>query len=149
MQHISNGVEETAKIAEQFTAWIHEKSVGTREGAKVVGLYGDLGAGKTTFMQAVAKAFGVVETVTSPTFVIEKIYGLENDTEFDRLVHIDAYRLQGGTELHHIGWQEIVADTRNVVFVEWAERVDDAFPKGAVKVEFHHKGGDMREIVWQ
>src|SRR3989338_11057767 len=65
------------------------------EGATLVTLAGELGAGKTAFTQAVAKALGVEESVTSPTFVLEKIYGLTKSV-FERLIHIDAYRLQKG-----------------------------------------------------
>jgi tRNA threonylcarbamoyladenosine biosynthesis protein TsaE len=109
--------------------------------ATVIALYGDLGAGKTTFTKAFAKAFGITEMVTSPTFVIEKIYALK-DQPFDRLVHIDAYRLSGGEELKQIGWNDIVADPKNLIVIEWAERIEAKLPRGTIKIHFsvadHH-----------
>ena len=102
MDMISHNIEETEKFAEKFIGEIIQ-STKDREGAVVVGLYGELGAGKTVFVKAIAKSFGLMRTVTSPTFVIEKIYKLEN-TIFNYLIHVDAYRLMGGSELKHPGW---------------------------------------------
>src|SRR5689334_7666432 len=67
-------------------------------GATLVTLTGELGAGKTSFTQGVARALGIEESVTSPTFVLEKVYELA-DHGFKRLVHIDAYRLESGAAL--------------------------------------------------
>jgi tRNA threonylcarbamoyladenosine biosynthesis protein TsaE len=113
--------------------------------ATVVGLYGDLGAGKTTFTQAVAEALGVKETVVSPTFVIEKIYKLAGQ-KFRHLIHIDAYRLRGGEELKGIGWDEIVRDPGNVIMIEWADRVEDILPKNIIKISFRYVDENRREI---
>ncbi len=99
----------------------------------VVALSGDLGAGKTTFVQHIAKALGVEETVASPTFVIEKIYALAGQT-FDRLVHIDAYRLDGAHELEKLGWQELLADPGNLILIEWPERVEAIIPADAIRL---------------
>jgi tRNA threonylcarbamoyladenosine biosynthesis protein TsaE len=76
--------------------------------ALIVGLYGNLGAGKTSFTQAVARALGVTDIVNSPTFVIEKIYDTKH-THFIRLVHIDAYRLEDAKELQNLNFEELVA----------------------------------------
>ena len=105
----------------------------------MVALSGDLGAGKTTFAQGVAQALGVQETVTSPTFVIEKIYKLEN-AKWQRLIHIDAYRLKGAHELEVLGWKELVADTGNLILIEWPERVAEAIPEGATRISFEING---------
>ncbi len=124
MKYISSGLEETQKIAEDFVSSLSPKD----SSALVVGLYGDLGAGKTTFTQSVAKALGVGETVTSPTFVIEKIYELSGQ-KFTHLIHIDAYRLEKSDELLHLGWKEVIADPKNLILIEWPERVDDIMPE--------------------
>ena len=114
------------------------------DGATVVGLYGDLGSGKTAFTQAVAETLGVLYTVVSPTFVIEKIYELEFK-KFTHLIHIDAYRLENSSELLHLGWQEIISDPGNLVIVEWPERVKDIMPEH-IKINFTHVSEEVRKI---
>jgi tRNA threonylcarbamoyladenosine biosynthesis protein TsaE len=114
--------------------------------ATLVALSGDLGAGKTTFVQGVARALGVVDIVTSPTFVLEKIYQLVGQ-KFARLIHIDAYRLNGSEELHAIGWDEIIADPKNLVLVEWPEKVADAIPEYAIRIMIEGSG-ESREVTY-
>ncbi len=124
MKYISNSLEETQKIADDFIKNISPKS----DSAFVVGLSGNLGAGKTAFTKCIAKSLGVEETVTSPTFVIEKIYELENQ-KFSHLIHIDAYRLESGEELLNLGWQRIVSDPNNLILIEWPEKVSSVMPE--------------------
>ena len=143
MKHISNSLKETQKIASDF---IISFPRGESLGATVVGLYGDLGAGKTTFTQSIAKALGVNDTVTSPTFVIEKIYELEGQ-EFTHLIHIDAYRIENSSELLHLGWKEIISDKNNLILIEWPERVADIMPLRHIKINLKTlPGKDSREI---
>jgi len=87
MQHNVNNLQEAEKVAQDFALALSPNA----EAATVVGLYGDLGAGKTFFTQVVAKTLGVEENIVSPTFVIEKIYELVGQ-KFSHLIHIDAYR---------------------------------------------------------
>lgn len=112
--------------------------------AAVVTLSGELGAGKTTFVQALARALGVIEPVTSPTFVLEKIYQLEGQ-RWERLIHIDAYRLKGAHELGALGWEELIAEKGNLIVLEWPERVEGAIPGDAVRIKFDIHG-DGRTI---
>lgn len=114
-------------------------------GATVVALEGDLGAGKTTFAQAVAKALGVQGLVNSPTFVIEKIYAL-SDQRWQRLVHIDAYRLKSADELRVLGWDEIIADKNNLIVIEWPENVPGAIPDDAHRIQIDVGEGEARTI---
>lgn len=142
MKIISKNLKETEKIARDF---IEKEFVRNKEGALVVGLYGDLGSGKTAFTQAVAKCLGVKETVTSPTFVIEKIYKLD-DKNFDHIIHIDAYRLKSGDELLHLGWEEISKNPKNIIFIEWPERVSDILPNNIKKIFFTFVDENTRDI---
>lgn len=114
--------------------------------ATVVTLSGALGAGKTTFAKGIAKALGVDETVSSPTFVIEKIYSLK-DQLFSRLIHIDAYRLKNEHELETIGWKGIVSDPDNIIVMEWPEGVPNVIPKDAIGIRFDIEG-DGRIITF-
>lgn len=137
---ISHNLEETSKIAEDFVATLPKKS----QRAIVVGLFGELGAGKTTFTGAAAKALGIIETVNSPTFVIQKIFPLTDGRKF---IHIDAYRLSHGQELINLGWNEISADPNNIIFIEWPEKVLDILPNDAFKVQFEHLDEKSRQIT--
>lgn len=105
------------------------------QGATLVTLSGGLGAGKTAFTQTIARAFGVVEPVTSPTFVLEKIYELPKGP-FKRLVHIDAYRLNGVEELAPLGFDEVMRDPGNLILLEWPERVEGALPDPTARITF-------------
>lgn len=111
------------------------------DGATLITLSGELGAGKTSYAQGVAKAFGVIDHVTSPTFVLEKVYALVGKPGgFSRLVHIDAYRLKGGEELGPLGFDELMQDTGNLILLEWPERVADALPAPAVRITLKVEG---------
>ena len=130
------------------------------DGATVVTLSGDLGAGKTAFVKGAAKALGVTEHVTSPTFVIMKIYPIREPQaasngagppmkHFVRLVHIDAYRLKGEHHLKVLGWDDLCADPTNLIFIEWPEQAPAAISQHAIKVMLRYTGDDEREIEYQ
>ena len=129
------------KVAADFVANLRPKKTAT-----VVTLSGALGAGKTTFAKGVAQALGVDETVSSPTFVIEKIYTLENQL-YNKLIHIDVYRLKNEQELATIGWNQIIADPQNLIVLEWPEGVPRAIPEDAIRIRFDIEG-DGRIITF-
>lgn len=118
-----------------------------QEHAAVLALSGELGAGKTSLTQAIARELGIEESVTSPTFVLEKIYAL-NHSRFKRLVHIDAYRLEGKEQLAPLGWDDIIADGENLVIIEWPGNVAGAFPKNAIFAELVVTGETSRELSY-
>lgn len=119
------------------------------ERATLVTLSGELGAGKTAFAKAVAKYLGVEETVTSPTFVLEKIYLLGGSTStFKRLVHIDAYRLERGSDLSPLGFDELLQDSGNLILLEWPEKVSDALPVPTVKISITPHADGSRTISY-
>lgn len=141
MKFTSNSPEETQEIANNFVLTLSPKS----DTATVVGLYGNLGAGKTAFTKCVAKVLEVDDSITSPTFVIEKIYELKNKN-FTHLIHIDAYRLEKSEELLHLGWKEIIADPRNLILIEWPENVAEIMPEH-IKITLKPlENPDSREI---
>lgn len=112
-----------------------------RQGALVIGLEGDLGAGKTTLVQTLATHCGVTETVTSPTFVIAKTYTLpEGVSSFSKIVHIDAYRIEHEEELRHIGFDALCESHETLVIVEWPSRIREAMARvGAVYFTLTHQ----------
>lgn len=114
--------------------------------ATIFCLYGDLGSGKTTFTKGFVSAFGVKQNVTSPTFVIEKIYKLPKPTNFQHIIHIDAYRLNSGEEMIELGWNEIIENPENIILIEWPEKIVDILPKNIKKIEFTFVDEDKRII---
>ncbi len=116
-----------------------------KEHATVVALSGELGAGKTTFTQEAALVLGVETPVTSPTFVIEKIYPLTHSL-FSRLIHIDAYRLSSGEELAKLGWKDLLEDPKNLIFIEWPENVLSVIPKDTMTLVLTVIDEDLRTI---
>ena len=112
------------------------------ETGRVVAFTGDLGAGKTAFVSGMARALGVEERVTSPTFTIV------NEYEGGRLplFHFDMYRLGGADELFHIGWEDYLS-RGGVCAVEWSENVAEAIEDGAVRVSIVRGDGDNDRII--
>ncbi len=137
---------EIPEVAKELLAMIAEKRGAGGIRATVVALSGDLGAGKTTLTQAIARELGVRETVISPTFVIMKSYMLGEPRGFARLVHIDAYRLDSHKELEKFGWAELIADPQNLILIEWPEKVPEAIPEQAHRITLVHKKEEEREI---
>ena len=138
---LSKSLSETQKIAHDFLGGLKPNA----SQATVVGLVGDLGSGKTSFTQSVAEQLGVKDNITSPTFVIQKIYELKNQS-FKHLIHIDCYRLDSAAEMAKLGWREIVADPSNLILVEWPEKIADILPSGMIKVDFRFVDEQTREI---
>lgn len=117
------------------------------EHAVVIALMGDLGAGKTTFAKAFARALGVDEHVTSPTFVIEKRYPLKHEY-FSRLIHIDAYRLNDANELRKLDWARTLEDPTNIILIEWADRVLALLPTDAIHISLAYQDEETRTISY-
>ena len=133
---------ETEKFAQDFVA----KLIPKKDEATLVALSGELGSGKTTFVQCVARTLGVQENITSPTFVIMKKFSIFN-FQFSNLYHLDAYRLERGEELAKLGLEEIVAEPRNLIFLEWPENVKNVLPKDIPKISFEFIDENTRKIV--
>jgi tRNA threonylcarbamoyladenosine biosynthesis protein TsaE len=142
MKILCKNLAETESVAKDFVKKILAKK---RKTALVVGLQGDLGSGKTTFVQFVAKNLGIKEIITSPTFVILKNYTL-NANPYNLLVHIDGYRLESGMEIEKLGWQEIIKNPKNLVLIEWPERVAEVLPKDIWTINFKFVDENIREI---
>lgn len=146
--------DELEQVAKEFLTYIKElKQLPAGEPgadttqALVVGLSGNLGAGKTTLVQNCAKLLGVEEHVTSPTFVIQKTYQTK-DSIFKSLVHIDAYRLESSRELAVLGIAETVLDPTSLIFIEWPEKVADILPQGTIQVQISSIDESTRKMIF-
>lgn len=154
MKHITKSLEETHALAAKFVDSLPNSQLQTPNSCLVFGLYGDLGSGKTAFVQGVAKALSVEYQITSPTFVIQKRYPIPNtqypllttNYSFLSLIHIDAYRLQEGKDMAALRWPETLADPGNIVFLEWPDIVESALPEGLVPLKFKFIDETTREI---
>lgn len=121
----------------EMQAW--GEALGARLAAPaVVTLEGDLGAGKTTLAQAIARELGVTGVVQSPTFTICRRHELPAGAPFPEIFHFDLYRLAGTLDLAAVGWQEALSTPRALVIVEWPERAPGAVPQGSVWVKLRH-----------
>lgn len=143
---IVKNLGELNSFVEDFFSEIIEK----REKALVFGLRGDLGSGKTTFVQTVAKYFEIEEFVTSPTFVIQKKYKIKKDNHFgfENLIHIDAYRLEKAEEILMLDWEENISNSNNLIFVEWPEKIKEALPKNTKEIFFEFVDEITRKIIF-
>ncbi|HYV97165.1 MAG TPA: tRNA (adenosine(37)-N6)-threonylcarbamoyltransferase complex ATPase subunit type 1 TsaE [Gemmatimonadaceae bacterium] len=108
----------------------------------LVTLHGDLGAGKTTLAQAIARGAGVTSEVTSPTFALVHEYAGAKTPVF----HIDLYRLSGPADLTNLGWDEIVGGNA-IVLVEWPERAGTRLPRRRLDITLREESGGTRRVV--
>ncbi|MFA6414727.1 MAG: tRNA (adenosine(37)-N6)-threonylcarbamoyltransferase complex ATPase subunit type 1 TsaE [Candidatus Paceibacterota bacterium] len=149
MEKVVHNLAELEEEAKRFVSALTPSATG----ATLVTLSGELGAGKTAFTKTVAWALGVAERVTSPTFVLEKVYLLSPElghrmSKFKKLVHIDAYRLESGSELAALGFDELMQDAGNLVLLEWPEKVADALPEPSVRIAFVAETDGSRTIIY-
>lgn len=111
--------------------------------ALIIGMEGDLGSGKTTFIQGVAKGLGIKEKITSPSFVILKKYKIPKTARC--FVHIDCYRIKSD-DLLELGFEEIAENPQNIIVIEWAERAKKIL-KDAPWIKFEYVDKDKRKIT--
>jgi tRNA threonylcarbamoyl adenosine modification protein YjeE len=138
------GVEEMYLWAAGYARRLKQQPVKTH--ATLVCLLGELGSGKTAFVQGLAKALGVQDTVTSPTFVIQKMY-TTTDGYFSKLVHIDAYRLESEREKTLLRIEETLADPHTLVCVEWPTNLFTEVPLYAKSLTFSFITENVRSIA--
>jgi len=134
---ISKSAKQTQKIAKELAEKVLRKKK-NQDHAFVMALKGDLGGGKTTFVQGFAKGLGIGEKITSPTFVIYKKYG--------NFYHFDCYRIKKPKEILDLGFKEIIQDPKNIVVIEWADRIKRIIPKHALWIDFNFVDQNIREI---
>jgi len=140
MKVTSQSLADTRRVADELLA-----NLKPGPSATVIALQGDLGAGKTAFTQEVGKILGIQENMSSPTFVIEKIYDVDF-RGFRKLIHIDAYRIEKESELIHLGWNEILKEPTNLIFIEWPELVPALIPENAIKISLEFVSESVRNI---
>ena len=145
MIYVSASEKDTFNFAKKFAETLH--------GGEVIGLVGDLGAGKTVFAKGLAAGFGVKQKITSPTFVLMRVYPVESrgagillkaklfnrvipvkKTRIKNFIHIDAYRLKSAADLGAIGAKEYLSDPSSMVLIEWADKVKKILPENVIYI---------------
>lgn len=143
---VTNSREETITFAQNLAK---EILAGKN---RVIALYGDLGSGKTTFVQGLAEGLGIKKRIISPTFIIVRSY------PFDKLragklgvrsfYHIDLYRIDSKKDLEALGLLEILEGPQNIVAIEWAEKIKHLLPENRIDIYFEYLDEDKREIKY-
>ena len=134
MKLIAKSAKETQDFAKKFAKNL--------KGSRVIALYGDLGAGKTTFVQALAKELGIKNKLISPTFVIMREY----ERQKFKLFHIDLYRINSEDEIFDLGILELFSSPRNIIAIEWAEKIEKLLPKNTKRIYLKYLGENKRSI---
>lgn len=127
--------EDTARIGAALGRWLRPGDLAL--------LHGDLGAGKTTLTQGIARGLGIVGAVASPSFALVHEYAVGAG----RLLHLDLYRLHDASDLESIGFADISADPDAIVLVEWPERAGNALGDHYLLLELQHAGEHARVLV--
>lgn len=145
MNLITNSAFETQKIGEELAKEIKQ--------GLVIALNGELGSGKTTFVQGLARGLGVEEKIKSPTFVIAKKYKIPSkkshpieENNINLFYHFDCYRISSSRGLKDIELETIIDDAGNVVVIEWAENVENILPKKILLIDFEYIDNKKRRI---
>ena len=145
MEIITNNSNQTKKLGGFLAKKLKR---GTRKRALVLGLKGDLGGGKTTFLQGFAKGLGIKQKILSPTFLIMKRFELKNTTikQFSNFYHFDCYRINKSKEILDLGFKTIISNPKNIVAIEWAEKIKKFLPKNTTWINFEFVDKNKREI---
>ena len=131
-----NDLEHIREAARQFISHIGDR--------RVFAFYGNMGAGKTTFIKAVCEELGVTDVVTSPTFAIVNEY---TAADGGRIFHFDFYRIKKLEEVYDMGYEDYFYSDA-LCFIEWPELIDEVLPDDAVKVTIKENADGTRTVGW-
>jgi tRNA threonylcarbamoyladenosine biosynthesis protein TsaE len=132
---ITNSKEETQTFAQDFAK--------TLKGGAFLAFYGDLGSGKTTFIQGLAKGLGIQRRIISPTFIILRHYKMDKGDFY----HVDLYRTESKHDLLGIGLEQIIQDANSIVALEWAEKLGELLPKQRIDIHMEYLEDNKRKII--
>lgn len=141
---LTKSFQETQKIGFDLAQSILMNT--TQKTAVILALHGDLGAGKTTFLQGFSLGLGIKEVVNSPTFIIMKKFSLVGD-KFSHFYHFDLYRLETTSDLDFFNLADIFSDSKNIIAIEWPEKLKGSLPKNIINIDFQHLQENQRKII--
>ncbi len=108
-------------------------------------LYGEMGAGKTTFTQGFAQGLNINHKIISPTFILMRQYPIPGN-KLGFFYHLDLYRLDTVTQIEALGLREIFDNPHNIILIEWADKLGKLSPKGAIKIYFKSISEKVRQL---
>jgi len=147
MQYITSSEKQTFNLAKNLTKQF--------KGGEVIGLIGQLGAGKTVFVKGIAAGLAIKKNITSPTFVLMKVYKIRNQKSrqsgkqagIKNLVHIDAYRIKSPQDIVAIGAAEYFNRPDTITIIEWADKIKKILPKKIKYIKIKNQGGNTRKLT--
>ncbi len=137
-EFITKSAEETEKLVPAIFGLLGDRHI--------IALSGNLGAGKTVLVKATANFLGVSENITSPTFVLMKAYSVQHK-QFDKIVHVDCYRLDQAEDLADIGLQDYIEDSRTLLLIEWADKIKQLPADRVLPITIELLGGEQRRLI--
>jgi len=135
---VTNSARETQKLGEKISADLKPGSI--------LALYGELGSGKTTFIQGLARGLGIKKRIISPTFVFIRQHPITSHWLPVTLYHIDLYRIEKANDIRDLGLKEIFSDPQAIIVIEWADRIKEVLPKKRMDIYFGYRGENKRKI---
>jgi tRNA threonylcarbamoyladenosine biosynthesis protein TsaE len=148
MEYICNNSSQTRIVGKRLARQFLKIS---KKRALVITLDGDLGNGKTTFLQGFAKGLGIKEKVLSPTFVILRKFEIlpseHSNPQVDSFYHLDCYRIKKPKEILDMGFNEIISNSSNIVAIEWAENIKEVLPKDKISLKIEFVNKNIRKII--
>lgn len=139
MKFTTHSAQETQRLAKKILKQL--------QGKNTVALYGQLGSGKTTFIQGLAKALGIKKRLVSPTYILMRSYPISHNLSYNSMLHLDLYRVSSAADLKSIDFEELIKDKNNLVVVEWAEKLNANQIKNSLKLKFKIISQNRRQIT--
>jgi tRNA threonylcarbamoyladenosine biosynthesis protein TsaE len=142
MEFITKTPSQTKKLGEILAKEILKSNF---KNSVILALKGDLGGGKTTFLQGFAKGLGIKEKILSPTFIILKKFQIPN-SKYKYFYHFDCYRIEKSKEVLKLGFKKLISNPKNIVAIEWADKIRKIVPKNSLKIDFKFINKNNRKI---
>jgi len=141
MKIVTKSVRETKKLGQAIAKLIISGKLKKR----ILALEGELGGGKTTFLKGFAKGLGIKERILSPTFILIRKFKI-SDSKFKNFYHIDCYRIEKEKEILKLGFKEIVKNSKNIVAIEWSDKIKNILPSNVLFLKFEILNAKKRNI---
>ena len=142
MEFISNSEQDTLQFARKYAKNLKP--------GQILGLVGELGAGKTLFTKGLADGLGINQNISSPTFNLMRLYEINNpkiNKKIKRFCHIDAYRVKNEYEVINVGVEDYMGQNDSVTVIEWADKIKNILPSRVIYINFEIKDNTQRKII--